>query len=139
MLQRRVELVCELVSWSSAPRAFRASTLNHELRDHPVKTQPIVEIALFFFAGLLVGKFLGSFGEPDKILHRLGRFFFQQADHNIALRSLKNCIRTCGSAHACVLLLDSIIVHDPHTLTPPGRCAASGPDFSTSPSVSATP
>src|SRR6202051_1359105 len=94
-----MKLIREFVTRSAASRTFRASALNHELRNHPVKRQPIIKIPFFLLSRLLVGKFLGSFREPNKILHRLRRFFFQQTNHNIALRSFKNCVSSCRSAH----------------------------------------
>src|SRR6266403_624264 len=94
-----MKLVCEFITRSTATGTLWASALNHELRNHPVKSQSIVKISFFFLPRLLVGKFLGSFRQSDKILDRLRRFFFQQTNHNIALRSLKNCVCSCRSAH----------------------------------------
>src|SRR6202051_2472688 len=94
-----MKLVGEFVTRPAASSTFRASALNHELRNHPVKNQSVIKITLLFLPGLLVGKFFSSFRQPHKILHRLRRFFIQQTNHNIALRSLKNCVCSCRSAH----------------------------------------
>src|ERR1700732_3769844 len=107
-----MKLVGEFVTWSAASSTLRASALNHELRYYPVKRQRIVKISFFLLPSLLVRKFFGSFRQPDKILDRLRRFFFEQANHNIALRSLKNCVRSCSSAHSFFSPKYTFIVHD---------------------------
>src|SRR5580704_16219331 len=45
-----MKLVREFVTWSAASGTLRASALNHELRNDPVKSQPIIEIPLLFLA-----------------------------------------------------------------------------------------
>src|SRR5258708_17062147 len=100
MLERRVELVGKGIAGASAAISARAATLDHELGNHVVKRQPVIVILFHFFAGHLVRKFLPALGQSDEIFHGLRRFFFEQAHHNIALRSFKNGVSSCGSAHA---------------------------------------
>src|ERR1700720_969107 len=119
-----MKLVAEFVNRSSASGTLRASALNHELRNHPVKRQPIIEIPFFFFSGLLVGEFLGPFGQPDKILNRLRRLFLQQTNHNIALLSFKNCVPSRISAHQFFSPKYIFIVHDPSSRAPPTPLSA---------------
>src|SRR6202030_422138 len=114
-----MKLVGEFITRSTATRTLRASALNHELRYHPMKRQPIVKIPLFLLARLLIGKFFGSFRQSNKILNRLRRFFFEQTNHNIALRSFKNCVSSCGSAHQFFSPKYIFIVHDPSSHAPP--------------------
>src|ERR1700722_1458035 len=116
-----MKLIREFIPRSAASSTFRASALNHELRNHPVKNQSVIKIPLLFLPGLLVGKFFGSFRQPDKILHRLGRFFFQQTNYNIALRSLKNCVCSCRSTHQFSSPKYIFIVHDPSSHAPPTK------------------
>src|SRR5260370_2749778 len=98
-----MELVGKGIAGASAAIPARAATLDHELRNHAVKRQPVIVILFHFFAGHLVRKFLPALGQSDEIFHGLRRFFFEQAHHNIALRSFKNGVSSCGSAHAISL------------------------------------
>src|SRR5215472_1654202 len=110
MLQRRVKLIREFVSRAAHPATVRAAALNHELRDYTVKDQSIVKRPLLLLPGLFLGEFFRAFGQPDKVGYGLWRFFFQQAHHNVSLRSFKNGVGSCRSAHAfslCVALSES--------------------------------
>src|SRR5258708_29518110 len=98
-----MELVGKGIAGASAAIPAGAATLDHELPNHAVKRQPIIVILFHFFAGHLVRKFLPALGQSDEIFHGLRRFFFEQAHHNIALRSFKNGVSSCGSAHAISL------------------------------------
>src|SRR5208283_5447928 len=71
MAQRWMELVRKAVAWPPTAISLRASSLNHELRNHAVKDQAVIVIAFFFFAGTGVDKFLCALGQPHEILHRL--------------------------------------------------------------------
>src|SRR5215831_13881158 len=107
MLQRRMEFVGKLVTGSTDATALRAAALDHELRNHAVKNQSVVERPLLFLPGFFVSEFLCPFGQPDKIGHRLRRLFLKQPRHNISLRGLKNRVSSCCSAHAFSLLNES--------------------------------
>src|SRR5690242_16487021 len=100
MLQRRMKLVGEFVSGPTHAAAVRASTLDHELWDHAMENQPIVKRPLLLLPGLLVGEFLRAFGQPHEIGYGLGRLLFEQPHNNVSLRSFKNSVRSCRSAHA---------------------------------------
>src|SRR5580692_4196108 len=99
MFQGGMEFVREGVAGAAASIAARASTLDHELGNNAVEGEAVVEIALFFFAVGFVGEFFGAFGETNEILDGFGRLFFEEADHDIALRCFKNGVRPCGSCH----------------------------------------
>src|ERR1700730_5322126 len=114
-----MKFVREFVTRPTPSGTFRASALNHELRYDPVKSQPIVKSSLFFFPRLLVRKFFRSFRQPDKILDRLRRFFLEQTNHNIALRSFKNCVSSRIPAHQFSSPKYVFIVHDPSSHAPP--------------------
>src|SRR5579864_2777458 len=100
MLQRRMKLIGEFVSRPAHAAALRTATLDHELWNHAMENQPVVKRPLLLLPGLLVGEFLRAFGQPDKVGYGLGRFLFEQPHHNIPLRSFKNSVRSCRSAHA---------------------------------------
>src|ERR1700693_1316785 len=99
MFQGGMEFVGEGVAGAAASIAARASTLDHELGDDAMKAKAIVKVAFFFFAVGFVGEFLGAFGETNEILDGFGRFLFEEADDDIALRCFKNGVRRCGSCH----------------------------------------
>src|SRR5580704_6136119 len=48
MFQGRMKLIPEAITWVARPGAERASSLNHELRDHAMKNQAVVKWALHF-------------------------------------------------------------------------------------------
>ena len=79
MSQRWMKLVGKLVSGTAASGAFRASPLDHEVRDYPVEDQPVVEA--------LSG--LGSFGKADKILDGLGGLGGEQLYLEVSFRSVE--------------------------------------------------
>ena len=99
MLQRGVEFVRERVTGTAAAIAARAAALNHEIGNHAVEGEAVIEGALFFLSGALVGKFLGAFGKTDEVGYGLRRFLFEQADHNFALRGFKNSVRSRWPCH----------------------------------------
>src|ERR1700676_210540 len=115
MLQGRMELVRESISGAAASIAARAAALNHEIGNDAVKRKSIVIVFLLFFPGHFVGEFLSAFRQSDEIGHGLGRFFFEQANHDISLRSLEYGIRSSGSSHA---FSSATIVHEPPQSTP---------------------
>src|SRR5258708_15924971 len=98
-----MELVGKGIAGASAAIPARAATLDHELRNHAVKRQPVIVILFHFYARHLVRKFLPALRQSYEIFLGLRRFFFEQAHHNIALRSFKNGVSSCGSAHAISL------------------------------------
>src|SRR3984893_5341790 len=120
MLLGRMKLIGERIAWSTASIAARAAALNHEIRNHAVKRQTIVIVLLLFLPGHLVGEFFGPLRQAYEIGHRFGRFLLEQANHNIALRSLKYSVLSCGSTHA---FSSRTIVHEaPQTApVPPFR------------------
>src|SRR5882757_1588607 len=85
MLQRRMKLIGEFVSWPAHSAALRAATLNHELRNHAMEDQSVVERSLFLLSGLFIREFFGAFGKPDEIRNRFWRFVFEQAHYNVSL------------------------------------------------------
>src|SRR5215472_15911504 len=100
MFQRRMKLVGELVARSTHSATVRAAALNHELRNHAMKNQTVVERPLFFLSRLFIGEFFCAFSESNEIRNGLGRFLLEQPHNNIPLRSLKNSVGSCRSAHA---------------------------------------
>src|SRR5690348_12130264 len=95
-----MKLIGEFVARPAHPAAVRASALDHELRDHTMENQPVIERPLFLLPRFFVGEFLRTLSQPHKIGNRLGRFLFIQPNHDISLRSLKNGVGSCRSAHA---------------------------------------
>src|SRR5713101_5822155 len=95
-----MKLVRKLVTRPAAPASLGTSALNHELGNYAMKCQPIVVILFLFFPRAFVGELLGAFGETHKIRNCLGRFLFEQAHYDVALRSFKYGISSCRSAHA---------------------------------------
>src|SRR5215475_10788492 len=102
-----MKLIGEFVARSAHSASLWAAALNHELGNHTVKNQPVVEGPFFFLASLFVGEFFCAFRQPDEIADSLGRFLFQQPHHDVSLRGLKNGIRSCRSAHAFSLRINS--------------------------------
>src|SRR5690349_18208333 len=124
-----MKLICEFVTRTAHAAAVRAAALNHELWNHAMENQTIVKRPFFLLPGLFVGEFLCAFGQPHEIGHRLGRFFFIQPHHNIPLRSLKNGVRSCRSAHAfslCVACAESSYTSE---TAPRHSAARSKPNF----------
>src|SRR5256884_7521898 len=97
MVQRRMEFIGKLVPWPTHAIALRAPALDHELRNHTMKNQSVVERPLLFLPGFFAGEFLRPLGQPDKIGNRLRRLLLEQPHYNIPLRSLKNRVRSCRS------------------------------------------
>src|SRR6266403_2425948 len=103
MLQRGVKFVGKFVSRAARSGALRATSLNHELRNHTMENQSVVERFLFLLAGFFVREFLRSFSESDEICDGLRCFCFEQAHHNMPLGSFEYGIGSCRSAHAVSL------------------------------------
>jgi hypothetical protein len=74
-------------------------SLDHEAGNYAMKRQAVVIVFLQFFARHFVSEFLGPFRKAYEIGHRLGRFLLQQANDNIALRSLEYRVRSSRSSH----------------------------------------
>src|SRR6266852_3659604 len=102
-----MKFVGKLVAWPAHSAALRAAALNHELRNHAMEVQAVVERSLFFLAGLFIREFFRAFGKPDEICNRLGRFVFEQVHHNVSLGSFKNSVGSCRPAHAFSLRVGS--------------------------------
>src|SRR6202171_6022596 len=99
MLERRLKFIAKSVTGPASAIATRAASLNHKIRNHPVKRQPIVIILLLLLSSPLVGEFFRAFGESNEIRHRFWGFLFQQSNDDVALRSFEYRVRPCGSAH----------------------------------------
>src|SRR6266849_3712568 len=98
-----MKFVAEGVARPTAAVSAGTSALNHELRDHTVKYQAVIIFFLLLLASPFVDKFLRAFCQPDKILDRFGRFFFEESYYDISLRSFKNGVGSCDSAHSLSL------------------------------------
>jgi hypothetical protein len=85
MLQRRMKFVCKFVARSAHAAAVGTTALNHELGNHAMEDQPVVESTFFLLAGLFIREFFRAFGKPDEICDRLRRLFFEQAHHNVSV------------------------------------------------------
>src|SRR5262252_21723 len=93
MAQRRVELVGEFVAGPAAAGAFGASALNHEVGNHAVEDQTVIEGLAGF----------GAFGEIDEILYRIGRFVVEKFDFEAAFGGIEN--RVGFSSHEPIVAL----------------------------------
>src|SRR5207302_1465386 len=71
-----VELVLELVARAAAPRPFRAAALDHEVRDHAVEDQPVVEALL---------------GERAEVLDGLRRVLVEELELDRTVVRLEGC------------------------------------------------
>ena len=80
-----MKFVGEFVARTAHSRTLRAAALNHELRNHAMENQSVVERFLFLLSGFFIRDFFRAFGKPNEIRNRLGRFVFQQAHHNVSL------------------------------------------------------
>ena len=78
-----VELIGELVARTTGAGAERATTLDHEVVDHPVEAKAI-EVRLTRAAGV-VTVFLGALGQTDKVVDRLRRVVGEQVDDDVAV------------------------------------------------------
>src|SRR5260370_16950273 len=107
MLQRRVKLVGKLVSWPSHSAALRAAALDHELWNHAMKNERVVERRFLLLPVLFVCKLFCAFGKPDEIGNCLGGLFFEQPHHDVSLGSFKYGVRSCRPAHAFSLSTES--------------------------------
>src|SRR5215472_6697842 len=114
-----MKLIREFEARSAHSASLWAAALNHELGNHAMKNQPVVERPLLLLARFFVGEFFCAFRQPDEIADSLGRFLFQQPHHDVSLRGLKNGIRSCRSAHAFSLRINSsyTILRAPRHLT----------------------
>ena len=95
-----MKLIREFVSWISSTRAKRAAALDHEFRDHAMKTESIVKRPLGFLARPRIGEFLRAFREPDKIRDGFWGFLFKQLADDISLRSFKRRVNTRRACHS---------------------------------------
>src|SRR5216684_5900866 len=102
-----MKFVGKFVAWSAHAAALGAAALNHELRNYAMENQTVVERPFFLLAGLFIREFFRAFGQPDENRNGLGRFFFEQAHHNIPLRRFKNSVGSCRTAHAISLCTES--------------------------------
>src|SRR5260370_27483624 len=87
MLQRGMKFVRKLVARSAHAAALGTASLDHELRNHSMEDQTVVERPLFFLAGLFIGELFRSFGKPQEIRYPHRRFFFKLAPDYISLCS----------------------------------------------------
>src|SRR5690348_5348144 len=116
-----MEFIAERVARPAASISARASALDHELRDNSMKHQAVVISFFLFLSGSFVDKFLRALGQADEILDRFGRFFLEQSYHDISLRSFKNGVSSCGSAHSFSLRAATSYMsrRTPRQLAPP--------------------
>src|SRR6266576_1378394 len=89
MPQRGVELVGEFVTGTAASGAFRASALDHEVRNHAVEYEAVVKAL----------SSLGSFGQTDEILDCLGRQVGEQLHLELSFCGVKKS--ECCVGHSC--------------------------------------
>src|SRR5580704_15772644 len=99
-----MKFVGEAIAGPAGARAQRAPALNHELRNDAMKDQSVEKGPLRLLIRFWIGEFLGSLGQPDKILDGLRRLFVERFGDDIALRRLKNGVRSrraCQSELLC--------------------------------------
>src|ERR1700730_9832635 len=94
-----MKLVGEGVPRPAAAIAAGAAALNHEVRDHAMKGQPVVIILLLFLSRFLVSEFFSALRQTDEIGDGLGRFLLEQTDDDVALRRFKDGVGSCASRH----------------------------------------
>src|SRR2546426_8296726 len=87
-------LVLELIPGPARARSQRASALNHEVRDHAMKRQAVVEAALGARAAPRVRRFTCAFGEPHEVFDGSRRVLGKEAASNPAGRGFKNRIES---------------------------------------------
>jgi len=78
-----MKLIGKFVTWPARSGADRAAALDHKLRNRAMEDQSVVERPFLLLASLFIREFFGAFGKPDEIRNGLGRFFFEQAHHNV--------------------------------------------------------
>src|SRR5215211_2719869 len=99
-----VDLVLELVAGAAAAVPERVATLDHEVGDDPVEHGPLVQRPLLLGAGGRVAPGLGSGGQADEVLDRLGGGVGEQADPDGPLGGLKGCE---GVGHVGLLAVEA--------------------------------
>src|SRR5215469_18121696 len=83
MLQRRMELVCELIPGAASARSLRAAALNHEIGNDAMKDDAVIE-------GL---PRLLAFGEVGEVLHRLRRFVGEELHLEASFSRIEHRVR----------------------------------------------
>ncbi len=89
VLQRRMELIRELVARAAGARSLGASTLDHEVRNHAMEDDAVVEGLPRFFA----------FCKLDEVLYRLGHLCFKKLYFKAAFGRIEQ--RVSVICHIC--------------------------------------
>src|SRR5881296_2148998 len=84
-----VELVRELVTRTAAPGAFRTSALDHEIRNHAMEYEAVIEAL----------SSLGSFGQADEVFDGLRRLVGEQLQLEVSFGRVEQSERFVG--HGC--------------------------------------
>src|SRR5271169_4155733 len=93
-----MKFIAKAIAGIAGSRSERASSLNHELRNHAMENEAVVKWTLHFLPGLRVLEFLGAFREADEIADGLRRFFIEQANDNRPLRSIEHGVNAWCAA-----------------------------------------
>src|SRR5947209_3828834 len=75
-----MDLVVELVPGAAPSGTGGVTTLDHEVADHSVEDGAVVVRAAARLTGTRVDVLLGTFRQPDEVLHRLRRVVLEQLD-----------------------------------------------------------
>src|SRR5258708_1590456 len=94
-----MKFIRESIAWTAPPISSGASALNHEIGNHAVKRQAIVEVLLVLLPAHFIGELFGSFRQAYEIGNGLGGLLLQQTNDNITLRSLEYRVRSSRSSH----------------------------------------
>ena len=79
-----VDFVFKVVAGSSGTVSPGVASLDHELLDDAVKLQPVIKRALHLRLRLMVDECALAHGEVHEVRHRLGRFFGEHFDVEVA-------------------------------------------------------
>ena len=94
-LERRVDLVVEVIARAAGAGAQRATALDHEILDDAVEGEAIVEGLMAWLAGERIGPLLLAAGQAEEVLHGLRCLLVEQIDLDITFGGVHD-----NSAHS---------------------------------------
>src|SRR5579864_920540 len=102
-VRRAFGFVSEFIARASHAGAAGVASLDHKIRDHPMKDGAAVKWAVAAFAAYAVFPATFAFGKVGKVLCGYRRFLFKKSANNLAFSSIKNRICAWLACHELFL------------------------------------